>query len=184
MKKYKNFDQYLDEYLPKVKKIFKVYEIIKENQIYRNITDICRQDYPTSRLTTGLYYYNLKPWIEQFNSSNIMIVDGDEWIENPGALIEKVQEYLEIPKLLWKEDFVKNPKTNFFCYKNMNYELTSGEDKNLKSNKIMQCLKKNKGRTRKGARKMSDAAVFELKQMYAPFNEKLFKLTNRVFNWH
>ena len=172
MKKYKNFDQYLDEYLPKVKKILQVYKGMKENKIYGDMTNICRRDYQASILTCGLYYYNLKPWKEQFNSSNLMIIDGDKWMDNPGTLIEEVQNYLKIPKLVWKEDFVRNPKNGFFCYKNIN-----------KSNETMICLGKEKGRTRKGARKMSDEAIFKLNQLYAPFNEKLFKLTNRVFDW-
>ena len=172
MKKYKNFDQYLDKYLPKVKKIFKVYKVIKEKEIYKNMAKICHQNYQASILTSGLYYYNLKPWKKRFNSSNLMIVDGDEWMDNPGTIIEEVQNYLKIPKLVWKEDFVRNPNNGFFCYKNIN-----------KPKETMICLGKEKGRTRKGVRKMSNKAVFELKQMYAPFNEKLFKLTNRVFNW-
>ena len=56
------------------------------------------------------------------------------------------------------------------------------ETKEIKS---LQCLTKNKGRTR-SVEKSEDTenAIRKLKELYKPFNQKLFEMIGKKFDWN
>ena len=132
--KYNTFDDYLDVYLPKVYTATNQQERIgcaqKMQQTNKSALDVQKQltniygDGPAKQiLTIGLYYYHIQRWFRVFNNSNLMIINGEDFLQNPGPIIERIQEFLNLPKLILKEDFVKNPKIGFFCCSRPNLRL-------------------------------------------------------------
>lgn len=182
MEKFSDFDSFLAVHWTRINKLIANYKNQSFEEINESFVDSCKHDYATTILTAGLYYYKLQPWLKLFNNSNLMIIDGDKWLENPGLLIEDVQDFLGLPKLLWKGDFIKNPDNGFYCYKNQNEILSYSEESNDRTSRL-KCMRKGKGRSRNGARKMTNQTISKLKNLYAPYNQKLFRLLNRSFDW-
>nr|XP_039273190.1 heparan sulfate glucosamine 3-O-sulfotransferase 1-like isoform X1 [Styela clava] len=131
-------------------------------------------------LTTGLYYYHLLRWYKVFNMSDIHIVDGEELISNPAKVIKEVQDFLHIPEFVLPENIPKGP-CGFSCFAKplvveRNGVLVAGTAR-------IYCMT-GKGRTRKGAWGVANPEYLEkLRLFFAPFNEKLYKLLGRRFNW-
>ena len=98
------------------------------------------------------------------------MVDGDEMLVDPGAVIEKVQDFLGLPKLLLREDYVRDPATGFFCYKD---HVTLQLD----------CLPQGKVRTRNGKVKTLPSTVTKLNQFFKPHIARLEKMLGREFKW-
>ncbi|XP_077976109.1 heparan sulfate glucosamine 3-O-sulfotransferase 3B1-like isoform X2 [Styela clava] len=81
---YNSFDDYLDVYIDRVKT-----SLDKNNNItLKNVMSSYKNDYATTLLTTGLYSIHLPRWINTFNSSNLLILNGEKMIEDPGHQAE------------------------------------------------------------------------------------------------
>ena len=184
--KYDTFDDYLDVYLPKV------YTMIQKMQqtnksaldVQKQLTNIYSDDPAKQILTIGLYYYHIQRWFRVFNNSNLMIINGEDFLQNPGPIIERIQEFLNLPKLILKEDFVKNPKTGFFCYRKfmeefMNKTSVLPEKEFLQS---LSCLSDAKGRTRMGLTRPSNSSVEKLQKFYDPHNKAFYELIRKNYN--
>ena len=185
--KYDTFDDYLDVYLPKVNDMIqKMQQANKRaSDIQKELSNIYKADPAKQILTTGLYHYHIQRWFRVFNKSNLMIIDGEDFLQNPGPIIEQIQEFLNLPKLILKEDFVKNPKTGFFCYRKlteqfMNQSLIQSEEELVKS---LMCLSNSKGRTRMGLRKPSNSSIKRLKKFYELHNKAFYELINKTCSW-
>lgn len=96
-----------------------------------------------------------------------------------------MQEFLGIPKFLLKEDFVRNQDTGFYCV-----NPTVVVDSSLYNLGIHQCVddvEKGKGKTRGRNSEerftQSRKTLKKLKDFFLPYNEKLFQLLGRKFNW-
>lgn len=137
----------------------------------------------------GLYSLLVKRWLAAFNlGKNLMIVDGEELLSNPGAVVEQVQDFMGVPRILQSDDFVRNPVSGLYCirpwwkrdydYRAEKLSLPTWEDN-------LQCLVENKGRSRsKNALfSMSIETKAIIQNFYRPYNEQLFKLINKRFNW-
>ncbi|XP_076823307.1 heparan sulfate glucosamine 3-O-sulfotransferase 1-like isoform X1 [Clavelina lepadiformis] len=167
---YKNFTSFLDVYLPKMTQEIGEWD---ETSTKYQILNVFRQhgrDYLTTILTTGLYALHLKRWFPYYDQSNLMIIDGGKLLSDPGPIIEEIQDFYDLPKLLLKEDYVRDPDTNYFCFK----DWKTGE---------LRRLPKSKQRTRNGKAKLTDEETVRLKSFYKTHNEALFKMLNRTFNW-
>ncbi|CAK8684516.1 unnamed protein product [Clavelina lepadiformis] len=168
--RYHNFTSYLDVYLPRMTQ--EVGEWIEERATlmsYRVIKEH-NKHFLNHILTVGLYALHLKRWFPYYDQSNLMIIDGGKLLSDPGPIIEEIQDFYDLPKLLLKEDYVRDPDTNYFCFK----DWKTGE---------LRRLPKSKQRTRNGNAKLTDEETVRLKSFYKTHNEALFKMLNRTFNW-
>ncbi|XP_039269839.2 heparan sulfate glucosamine 3-O-sulfotransferase 1-like [Styela clava] len=140
------------------------------------------KDYTTSHvLTTGLYYYHLLRWYKVYNRSEIHIIDGEELINNPGKVIKELQTFLRIPEFIISEDLTRSD-TGFYCFSHP--VVTSQDEKVVVSKTKPHCMSRSKGRTRMGkSGKPRDISITKLRRFYAPYNQKLYKLLGRKFNW-
>jgi len=175
IRKYASIDKYLHVFIPRVLRTFKKRgkEVVGEG--------LCRNDYASTIITSGMYYYHITKWLKLFNQTQLMIIDGEKYLQDPGTILEKVQEFIGVPKLLWKEDFVKHPETDFFCYR----EMTEKEldDMSAKANISLQCLPKEKGRSRNGVVTMSNESRALLQEFYAPYNKMFYDAIGKTFTW-
>ena len=154
-----------------------------------HVNDVNKLDTFNHYFTRGIYYPYLITWMHKFSKSKLLVLNGNEWINDPGGLIERVQDFLQIPKLLLREDFVRNPETGFYCFRrwwgekfsireNFKGVIVEGRD-----GKELFCLSSQKGRTRNGVRSMLNTTKMKLKEFFKPLNEELYNLLNESFFW-
>ncbi|XP_076799443.1 heparan sulfate glucosamine 3-O-sulfotransferase 2-like isoform X1 [Clavelina lepadiformis] len=188
--KYNTFEDYVNEYLPKVRLLLQK----SQNNLTSYQDDLKTQnmliklrstDLAATLISTGLYIYHIQRWKKLYNESNLLVIDGENFREDTGAVIENIQDFLGIPKLLWKEDSVKNPDTGFYCFrkfteKHLNESYVETEDE-LKTS--LKCLGKSKGRTRNGAKHASPETLERLKQFYKPYNEAFYREMGQTYKW-
>ncbi|XP_039254621.2 heparan sulfate glucosamine 3-O-sulfotransferase 6-like [Styela clava] len=132
----------------------------------------------------GIYHANMGRWINEFPDSHF-IINGEDFLVNPGLVIEELQDFLKIPKLLRREDFFRNETTGLFCVKKWWEKEMVSENWSEKSN-VDSCLL-HKGMTRSKVAlphfSMSNNTRQVLNAFYRPHNEILYKMLGRNFGW-
>ncbi|XP_077971378.1 heparan sulfate glucosamine 3-O-sulfotransferase 5-like [Styela clava] len=166
------FEEYVEQYLPRAQAAYSSH--LDLNKIASKWREVDRS---SNILTLGVYYPMMKEWMKYYTEENLHVISGEEMIKNPGVVVERLQEFLGLPKLILAEDFIENPSTGLHCI-----SPTIVIDSELY--KIpMQCMTLVvKGRTRapKLARESSLKKTFKkLKPFYKPFDEQLFQLLGR-----
>ena len=143
-----------------------------------------KKDLAPLPIMTGLYFIHVQRWLKAFNRTNLMIVDGERFLADPGAVVEEMQGFLGLPKLVWKEDFVKNQETGFFCFRKLTPDYLDKKLSGKAFAESLKCLTKAKGRTRQKAGEQPNKSVLlKLKQFYQPYNKQFFKLIGEEFDW-
>ena len=176
MEKYQSIEQFLDEFLPFIKR-----EIGDYKRVWRNtdaehklfeMLQVQKTYNLSSILTKSFYALHLKRWRNIFGKSSLMVVDDQELYENPGLLIEKIQDFVGMPMLLLREDYVQNYSSKTYCYKNwMNNELNTKH-----------CLPQ-KNTNRSETFDHESQSLKNLKHLYKSHNEELFKMLGKTFHW-
>nr|XP_009858508.1 heparan sulfate glucosamine 3-O-sulfotransferase 1 isoform X1 [Ciona intestinalis] len=167
---FQTIHDYLKKYLPKVTSSFVPYNETRAPGDTLRVLQHHSSDYMSTLLTTGFYALHLKRWLKYYNDSDMMVVDGSELFNDPGGVMERVQDFIDIPKVLFREDYVRDSKTGFFCYKEWN------------NNGRLNCLPSNKQRTRSKtstSNPFPEETLQHLKDFYKTHNEALFKLLGR-----
>lgn len=126
-------------------------------------------------ISAGLYYYHVKQWRRYFRDDQFMIIDGEKFLRDPGKVVDEVQDFLGLDKLLLPSDFQRENDNEFYCVKKPSW---------TSENRTLECLDSyRKGRTRLGTLHPAESAMKKLRQFYKPYNEKLFAYLNRTFEW-
>ena len=122
---------------------------------------------PSSILTPSLYDIHMKRWIKYFNRSQIHIVDGDAFIENPVPALAKIEAFLGIEHQLNDKLFYYNTERGYYCVKNVS--TFSG------------CLNpKIKGLPHPN---VAQKIMEKLCEYFQPHNEAFYKLAGHYYNW-
>ncbi|CBY22995.1 unnamed protein product [Oikopleura dioica] len=96
----------------------------------------------------------------RFQKDQILIINGEELLQNPAKPLIEVQQFLDIPAVLTSDNFVLDEKKHFFCF--------------LKNAK-MSCLNDSKGKTRsEGGPKFSEEFTKEADAFFETYNKELF----------
>nr|XP_039251128.1 heparan sulfate glucosamine 3-O-sulfotransferase 6-like [Styela clava] len=150
-------------------------EIVRSNNLSSNhkhvaFTQFIRNNYEASLLTNGFYMFHLSRWLRYFSKDQLLIVNGEEIIKRPWNVIEKIQDFLGVDKIITKKDFFYNNEKGFYC--------------------VHSCLGDNKGRTRSlSLEKRSPFPLLTLddritlRKFYEPLNDALYKFLHRTFYW-
>jgi len=144
-------------------------EIDAEHKLYEMLK-LQRRHYLTSILTKSFYALHLKRWFNYFDSSSLMIINDEDLRNDPGYLIEKVQEFVLLPKLLLRGDYVKNTTTGKVCY---NSWKSSGDH--------FPCLTYNDNITE--STEANREALSNLKLLFKSHNEELYNMIGKRFKW-
>ncbi|XP_012936394.1 heparan sulfate glucosamine 3-O-sulfotransferase 3B1-like [Aplysia californica] len=126
---------------------------------------ISENKYP---VVVSTYYKHLAPWFDTFNRSQILVLNGDDLISKPLAVMQRVEEFLKIPKLYTDDNFYKNETSGFFCYKGFD------------ENEQVHCLGGSKGRPHETLPADEEKKLYKY---FRPHNEKLFSLIQQRFEW-
>ena len=112
----------------------------------------------------SMYYKFFPKWTEFFDSSQIHVVDGDSFIQNPYPLLYEVESFLGLGHKIPAEDFYYNETKGFYCYKGFD----------------MPCLGASKGRPHHD---VNEEVIDELRNFFRPRNRLFYAMVNQSFEW-
>jgi hypothetical protein len=125
-----------------------------------------RSEWPIIR--NGLYYQHIKQWLKYFPIEQFVFINGEQLIKEPSAELDKLQEFLNLKKVIRKEHFVNDKRKGFPCI-----------IKPLDSTQI-KCLSEEKGRKHPI---IDNFILNDLQNFYQPHNTKLFELIQQRPWW-
>ena len=138
----------------------------------------------------GIYSYFLPRWMKVFPPDQFFIVNGKQFLDNPGKVIESVQKFLSVPLYVRKSDFFVNNTTGLHCLRALwswkpqeNILLTQLKDANEEGLPV--CTHGKKGRTRAINSKnvLKSETENMLMNFYKPYNKRLFDMIDMNWNW-
>ncbi|GFR90372.1 sulfotransferase [Elysia marginata] len=121
----------------------------------------------SNTVAAGLYVEHLKNWLKIFPLEQIHVIEGMQLIRNPYKEIKKVEEFLELPKVLTEANFFLNESRGFYCP----YPFYS---------RLPECLSEAKGVPHPKLRPEAEKLIYNF---YRPYNEKLFQIIGKRFDW-
>lgn len=138
-------------------------------------------------ITKSIYSEQLKNWLKYFPDlkNQYIFLNGAEILSNPGKILKKFQEAVDLPVEIDEKSFVRNESTGFFCLDNKaNLE---GARVKLDTETGQFCMGSMKGRTRSsdGKSKISDEAKNLLDNYFRRFNNNLYELIGEpyILDW-
>lgn len=114
-------------------------------------------------IATGIYIDSYKRWLKYFSNKQILVLNGEYFINNPYNEVKMVENFLNLTSFIQKDHFVYAKKHGFYCIK-----------KDLNGTEIT-CAGLNKTTEQPY---IAPNLVKKLENYYKPFNEELFKLIN------
>ena len=133
----------------------------------------------------SIYYLDMIKWVTTFGTQNVFVVNGENFIKTPWVELNKLEQFLNVSKLIHKRHFHFDRKKNFFCLKEPIAAVrpkasgnASAETSNLEYDG---CLGKNKGR--KSHVFLSEFVKNELRKYFHEWNKLFFKLIGKNFDW-
>ena len=121
-------------------------------------------------ITVSMYNVHFKHWLEYFDLSQILIVDGDLLITNPLPELQRAEAFLGLDSYFTEDIFYFNQTKGFYCWKR----------RNKMSEEVSHCLGSGKGREHP---QLSPQAVDTLREFFMPHNKEFFKLSHKQFSW-
>eukprot|EP00118_Oscarella_pearsei_P012087 m.85839 g.85839 ORF g.85839 m.85839 type:complete len:337 (+) comp36479_c0_seq1:193-1203(+) len=113
------------------------------------------------------YADHVKHWLEYFDKSRFLFLDGSRLVQNPVAVLRQVASFLGVEAYYTDDMFYFNKERGFYC--RVNWGETDG------------CLGATKGRNHV---KLDSLALKKLQNYFRPFNSQLSKLTGITFGWN
>lgn len=177
----------MKKYLPPVKAIFQNLTVGGGKYTLESTVRELSSDKPRLSFAYGVYAYFIKRWTDTFSPSELFIIDGEKFLEEPGIVMEQIQTFIGIPKMLLQEDFLKSWSTGLYCIRpwwNKTYDFAAELLSDTWQDNL-QCTLGGKGRTR--SKNTSFFLSFkerdELRRFYRPYNKLLYRMLNRTFAW-
>ena len=118
----------------------------------------------------GMYVKHLEKWLKYFPLKQIHFVDGEKLISQPASELYKVQKFLAIKTVINDKYFSFNSTKGFPCL------VKQPQNSQIKPH----CLGETKGRQHP---KVSEKAVYNLREFYNPYNQKLYIKLGKNFGW-
>ena len=124
----------------------------------------------------SMYHIHMASWLRMFPRSQIHVVDGDQFIQEPWTELSLLETFLGLGQELTESNFYFNKSQGFFCGRQ---ELRrTGSDWSCVSHK---CLSSSKGRPKP---QVTQTLLSKLNDFFVPHNEKFFKQIGRRFDWN
>lgn len=128
----------------------------------------------------GLFSYYLEKWRNFFPLSQFHFVDGEALISDPYTVIRELEIFLNLKPTVRRDNFVFNSQKGYYCSWNLRLENHIINDDSKQYPGEITCLSKHKGR-----RHINVSAIVKdkLRKYYAPYNQYLYSLIGRDWNW-
>ncbi|XP_055691155.1 heparan sulfate glucosamine 3-O-sulfotransferase 5-like [Lutzomyia longipalpis] len=116
-------------------------------------------------LVISMYDLHMHRWLEVFPREQMLIVNGDQLIDDPLPQLTKIETFLGIQHRIERKNFYFNTTKGFFCLRN------DARDK---------CLRESKGRKHPH---VDQAVVSKLRRFFSDHNQKFYELIGEDLGW-
>ena len=123
-------------------------------------------DVTSPLIVRSLYVISIKRWLKTFTLKQIHVVDGDNFKTNPSDELNKLETFLGLKNYISKNNFNYNEEKGFYCLN------TSGG---------INCMPNGKGRKHPT---IDPGLLQKLQEFFKPYNEELFSIIGKRFDWH
>lgn len=128
-------------------------------------------------VSVGMYSMHLERWLALFPANQIHYVDGEQLIYQPYEVLRELESFLNLAHRIKRENFIYNPQKRFYCVASTN----DRDESNMTDlTSRLSCLSKAKGRRHVH---VEQNLIDKLREFYAPYNEYLYSLTGKEFDW-
>ena len=69
-----------------------------------------------SLVSKGMYDIHFQRWLQVFNRSQILVLDGDQLITQPASVLKQTEEFLNIKNFFKPSMFTRNKENGFYCW--------------------------------------------------------------------
>ena len=127
-------------------------------------------------LVAGMYSLWLNRWFRLFCPSNILLLNGDDFLTNPYPVMKKFEKFIGVKEFYRQNQFRYDERSGFYCFYSNDRPTCSSGKPNAKGNE--------KGATRSGKTgKIEKEDFLEVKpaldDFFRPFNRDLLKIAER-----
>ncbi len=116
-------------------------------------------------IVEGMYNWHMTNWHKFFSKDQILVLDGYTFLQDPVFILNKVEDFLRVPRFISYKNIAFSKKKNFFC------KLIQG---------ATSCASSHKGLKHPNV----DINILEkLYHFYKPFNILFTNMMKKNFSW-
>lgn len=116
-------------------------------------------------IAISLYHNYMHRWLEVFSREQILVVNGDQLIEDPVPQLRRIENFLGIEPKIGRHNFYFNHTKGFYCLRNETSE---------------KCLRESKGRRHP---RVSPIVVTKLRKFFNEHNQRFYELVGEDLGW-
>ncbi|XP_015602350.1 heparan sulfate glucosamine 3-O-sulfotransferase 1 [Cephus cinctus] len=113
----------------------------------------------------SLYHTYMHRWLEVFNRNQILVVNGDQLIEDPVPQLRRIESFLGLEPRIGRHNFYFNHTKGFYC---------------LRNDTTDKCLRESKGRRHP---RVSPVVVTKLRRFFNEHNQRFYELVGEDLGW-
>ncbi len=118
-------------------------------------------------INTGIYINHISSYLDTFQLRQMLILDGDVFVQDPLVTLREVVEFLHIPRFYTSKHFIFTEENGYYCA-------------NIPSRPDVQCIEHDEG----SAHEDIDRKVIDkLSEFYKPYTMHLQNLVGKRFSW-
>ncbi|XP_041977562.1 heparan sulfate glucosamine 3-O-sulfotransferase 1 [Aricia agestis] len=116
-------------------------------------------------IAISLYHAYLHRWLEVFPREQILVVNGDQLIEDPVPQLRRIENFLGLEHKIGRRNFYFNETKGFYC---------------LRNDTTDKCLRETKGRKHP---RVDPAVVTKLRKFFVQHNQRFYDLIGEDLGW-
>ncbi|XP_072943736.1 heparan sulfate glucosamine 3-O-sulfotransferase 1 [Epargyreus clarus] len=116
-------------------------------------------------IAISLYHAYLHRWLEVFPREQILVVNGDQLIEDPVPQLRRIEKFLGLEHKIGRKNFYFNETKGFYC---------------LRNDTTDKCLRETKGRKHP---RVDPAVVTKLRKFFVQHNQRFYDLVGEDLGW-
>jgi len=89
----------------------KVYRMYKDRTNWFNFTDTY-----SNLIINGAYSLYYRRWMENFDASQLLVIDGTDMIKQPWVSAQQAQAFVGVREVVTEQNFIFNEETGYYCY--------------------------------------------------------------------
>ncbi|XP_044584874.1 heparan sulfate glucosamine 3-O-sulfotransferase 5 [Cotesia glomerata] len=116
-------------------------------------------------ITISLYHNYMHRWLEVFSREQILVVNGDQLIEDPLPQLKRIEMFLGLEPRIGRHNFYFNHTKGFYC---------------LRNDTADKCLRESKGRKHP---RVNPLVVSKLRRFFNEHNQRFYELVGEDLGW-
>ncbi|XP_040151027.1 heparan sulfate glucosamine 3-O-sulfotransferase 5 [Anopheles arabiensis] len=116
-------------------------------------------------LAISQYHVHVHRWLEVFPREQLLVVNGDQLIDEPVSQLRRIEDFLGIEPRIGSNNFYFNETKGFYCLRN-----ETGD----------KCLRETKGRKHP---RVDPVVISKLRKFFVEHNQKFYELVGEDLGW-